>query len=75
MPYLIVIFFIAVFSIFELNSQNKKLTVNNKLFMSVGFFYMALSLWFIAAFRYRTGADWENYINMFNRSTNYNHGF
>lgn len=72
MPYLFVVLFIVFFSIFELDSQNKSFFIHKKLLMVVGFAYTALSLWFIAAFRYKTGADWENYINMYNRSINYN---
>ena len=72
MPYLIVVFFLFAFSIFEFDSHKSKLSVAVKPVLRIGYLYMALALWFIAAFRFQTGADWQNYINMFNRSINPN---
>lgn len=60
-----VLMLLFVFSIFEVCGQKNVLVVQNVSFNSVVFFYLSFFLFLLAALRFETGRDWENYLHMY----------
>lgn len=65
----LVLALLFIFSIFEVCGQKNVLVARNVSFDSIVFFYLAFFLFLLAALRFETGRDWENYLRMYRHAT------